>query len=65
MYTDPVLREKWKVQQKLAKEADYKIDTLAKNAHLNVLELIKSTNLNLKYSKLKGGYVKQVENLTK
>ncbi|MGR3218701.1 MAG: hypothetical protein ACUZ8H_02640 [Candidatus Anammoxibacter sp.] len=64
MYIDPVLREKWKVQQKPAKEANYKIDNLAKNAHLNVLELVKRSNLNLKYSKLKGGYIKKIESLT-
>lgn len=64
MYIDPVLKEKWIVQQKLTKKADYKVDNLAKNAHLDVLELTKKSKINLKYSKMKGGYLKEDESLS-
>ncbi|MFQ5456644.1 MAG: hypothetical protein ACE5EA_10685 [Nitrospirota bacterium] len=58
MYIDPVLKEKWIVQQKLAKKADYKIENLTKNAHENVLKLMEKMGVDLKYSEKKGSYLK-------
>ena len=57
MYSDPILKEKWKTQKRLAKEADYNIQKLIENANKNVSELVKKLNIKLKISKRKGGYI--------
>ena len=57
MYSAPILREKWKTQKKLAKEANYDIQKLIDNAKKNVSELAKDLNIKLKFSKIKGGYI--------
>lgn len=58
MYTDKVLEEKWATQKILAKNANYRIDKLVENAHKSALELSNISNVPLKYSKRKGGYIK-------
>ncbi len=57
MYSDPILREKWKTQKRLAKEANYDIQKLIDNAKKNVSELVKGLNFKLKISNRKGGYL--------
>ena len=57
MYSDPILKEKWKAQKRLAKEANYDIQKLIDNANKNVSELVKDLNIKLKISNRKGGYI--------
>lgn len=57
MYKDPILKEKWDTQKRLAKEADYDLNKLIENANKNVSELVKKLNIKLKISKRKGGYI--------
>ena len=57
MYKDPILKEKWKTQKRLAKEANYDIQKLIDNAKKNVSEMAKGLNIKLKISNRKGGYI--------
>ncbi len=57
MYTDSVLREKWRTQKELSRKANFDINQLMENAHRSVLELAKELKLTLRYSKRKGGYI--------
>ncbi|MCK4311448.1 MAG: hypothetical protein KAW88_01795 [Candidatus Cloacimonetes bacterium] len=57
MYKDPILKEKWKTQKRLAKEANYDIQKLIDNAKKNVSEMAKGLNIKLKISNRKGCYI--------
>ena len=58
MYTDHILEEKWRIQKILAQNANYDIDTFINNIHSSIDKLKDEYDLELKYSKRKGGYTK-------
>jgi len=58
MSTSPILIEKWRVQEQLAKRANYDVAKYFEITNDSVLALQKRTGLKLKYSKRKGGYLK-------
>ena len=61
MYTDPLLKEKWRVQKKLAREAGYDAKKLIENAHKTTKKLAEEMKINIKYSDRKGGYSENEE----
>ncbi len=51
MYTDAILKQKWKTQKQMTKRAGYNISKLAENAHKSVMQVYEDMNLKLRYSK--------------
>jgi|WetSurMetagenome_2_1015567.scaffolds.fasta_scaffold17047_5 hypothetical protein len=60
MISDPILKEKWRVQKKLSKKADYDVNKLIEETHKSIAKIKKEFNVNFKYSKRKGGYIEKV-----
>ena len=54
---DEILAEKDRVQQQLAREADYDIPTMSKNAHEAVRRIEQQYHLKFKYAEVQGGYL--------
>lgn len=57
MKTDPILKEKWRVQKKLAMKTNYNISKLVEEIHTNIEKINKEFNIKLKYSDREGGYI--------
>ena len=57
MYSDEILEEKWRVQKRLSKQANYDVKELIKNAHKNITFLAKELDIELKYANRKGDYL--------
>ncbi len=59
MISDPILKEKWRVQKKLSKKVDYNINKLIDETHKSIVKIMKEYNVSFKYSKRKGGYIEK------
>jgi hypothetical protein len=57
MISDPILKEKWRVQKKLAKKSNYDMNKLVEDIHANVEKINKELKIKFKYSDRKGGYI--------
>ena len=52
-----ILAEKDRVQQQLARQANYDIPTLSKNAHEAVRRIEQQYHLKFRYAEVEGGYL--------
>ena len=50
MISNPVLEEKWRIQENMAREADYDVDKLADIVHQIVEKMVAERGVALKYS---------------
>ena len=50
MISNPVLEEKWRIQENMAREADYDVDKLADIVHKIVEKMVAERGVALKYS---------------
>ena len=50
MKQNPVLKEKWKTQKRLSKEANYDIEKLVKNAKNSITNISDKLKIDFKYS---------------
>jgi hypothetical protein len=57
MITDPILKEKWKVQKKISNKSNYDMNILVEEMHKNIGKIKKEFKINFKYSDKKGGYL--------
>ncbi len=58
MKQNPVLKEKWKTQKRLSKEANYDIEKLVKNAKNSITNISDKLKIDFKYSDRTGGFIK-------
>lgn len=52
MYTDDLLKEKYKAQIEISRENNYDLKKMAEQASLKVKELAKNFNINIKYAEM-------------
>ena len=53
MATDTLLEEKWRIQERMAREANYNLKTLHDNVDKRVKEMVDEYGITLKYANLK------------
>ena len=60
MATDTLLEEKWRIQERMAREANYNLKTLHDNVDKRVKEMVDEYGITLKYANLKPSVDKRV-----
>jgi hypothetical protein len=61
MISDPILKEKWRIQKYLSKKANYDINKLIDETHKSIEKITKEYRIKFKYSNRKGGFIEQAQ----